>query len=84
VNINIRLAEPILPEGAVITADISRTDDLTMLSEAILKVFEEADKSRVPTSALRLLEGRVALMMKAITDGLPPEVKLDIANKAKR
>jgi len=82
VNIHIRLASPILPEGAIIDADISRTDDLTMLSDAIVKVYEEADKSRVPTPGIRLLEQKVDRMVKAVMDGLPPEVKLDIANKA--
>lgn len=83
-NINIRLAEPILPQGAVITADITDTDDLPALSAAILKVYEEADLARVPTPGIRLLEAKVNQMVKAVMDGLPPEVKLDIANKAQR
>jgi hypothetical protein len=82
VNIHIRLQEPILPEGAAIDADVSSANDLAFLSEAILKVYEEADMARVPTPGIRLLEAKVNRMVKAVMDGLPAEVKLDIANKA--
>ena len=81
-NIRIRLQDPILPQGAIIDADIAREADLDLLNKVIVKVYEEAEMARVPVPGVRLLEARLQKILKAVTDGLPPEVKLDIANKA--
>lgn len=77
----IRLEAPILPEGAAINAEVSRQEDLDFLTKAIVKVFEEAEKSRVDLPGYRNVVERIAFIEKAVIEGLPPYTKLDIANK---
>ena len=80
-NIRIRLQEPILSEGVILDADVSRQEDLDFMSKAIVKVFEEAEKSRVDLPGYRNVVERIAFIEKAVIEGLPPYTKLDIANK---
>lgn len=80
-NINIRLEAPILPAGSFISADIEGETDLDLLSKAIAKVFEEAEKSRVDLPGYRNVLDRLAFIEKAVVSGLPPYTKLDIANR---
>lgn len=82
-NIHIHLGPPILPSGASIDADIEKADDLDLLTKAIAKVFEEAEKSRVDLPGYRDAMARLAFIEKAVVEGLPPYTKLEIANKAK-
>ncbi len=80
-NINIRLEAPILPAGSFISADIDRADDLDLLTKAIAKVFEEAEKSRVDLPGYRNVLDRITFIEKAVIEGLPPYTKLEIANR---
>lgn len=83
-NVHIHLGPPILPSGASIDADIEKADDLDLLTKAIAKVFEEAEKSRVDLPGYRNVLDRIAFIEKAVIEGLPPYTKLDIANKGKQ
>ena len=83
-NVHIHLGPPILPAGASIDADIEKADDLELLTKAIAKVFEEAEKSRVDLPGYRNVLDRIAFIEKAVVSGLPSYTKLDIANSGNR
>lgn len=82
-NINIRLEAPILPAGASISADIDREADLELLTKAVVKVFEEAEKSRVDLPGYRNLIDRVQHIERLAISALPSDAKLDIANRSR-
>lgn len=85
-SINIRLTHPILPEGATIDAelDLARGLDtgLKALATAIDAAYEQSDKSRDTSPGERKVAARLEAIEKSIVQGLPVEVRLDIANKS--
>ena len=78
-------ASDILPAGVRIEAVINQgriANDLEQLHEAILFIHTEEATAKGFTSAERVMAERLGLIEKAIINGLPADVKLDIANKA--
>ena len=82
-NIKITLEAPVLPEGTSIWVDVSRQEDLDFLTKAIVKVFEEAEKSRVDLPGYRGLIERVGEIEKLALAGLQAHTKLEIANNSR-
>lgn len=82
-SIVIHLAAPIMPDGVEISATIGLRQprsDLNALKEAIKFVHDEADIARTATPGERTLTARFDAIEKQIIAGLPPEVRLGIAN----
>ena len=87
-NITIKIngdTSDILPAGVTIEAILNQSRvsaDLTELSEAIKFANTEEATAKGLTAAERVMAGRLASIEKSIINGLPADVKLDIANKA--